>query len=406
MRIIFITSKLNFETSGGSVAELDLKVKTLKKLGHTVAVITAFSSWNKINEPLPYKVIEENIFSGRLLPIQSGVFKILRKYSPQADFFHIDGHLFLYGAGLYKILGGRVPVVAHFNRELICWPDNVSSFLTKEEYKLNSFLVIKREIRWLVERYLGMFLANHIDLFSFANPVLKKVYEEFGLRKESSFTIGDLVDHVQIRAEAGVTEGYFVKNEKTNRIINIFYTGRMVPGKGFDTLLLAFSKIKNKQNLRLILGGNGPEEKDVRQLACELGISQYIKFLGWISKKEVYDYFRQTDIFVLPKCMRLEFNSIALLEAMVFGLPCVVPAGGALAWSAGKSALTYEDENPSDLAEKIEQLAVSPELRKDLSHNCTLRLKDEELIYTKQVQKLNEYLLELSAKSQNNTKGR
>lgn len=395
MRIFFITSKLNFETSGGSVIELDLKVKTLQKLGHAVIVVTAFSNENKMIEPLPYAVIEEGILSKRLLAIQNGVLKILKKYSSQADLFHVDGHLFLYGAGFYKMLGGQVPIVAHFNRELICWPDNISNFLKKEKNKLNPFLSLKKQIRWLVERYLGMFLANRTNLFSFANPVLKKTYEEFGLRKENSFTVGDLVDHGAIRAEAGVSEDFYVKNNKTDGIINIFYTGRMVPGKGFDTLLTAFSKIKNKQNLYLILGGAGPEENALHQLADELGIRQQVKFLGWISKKEVYDYLRKTDIFVLPKCMRLDENSIALLEAMVFGLPCIVPAGGALAWGAGAGALTYEDENPADLAEKIERLAVDPGLRKDLSCNCALRLKDEELTYTKQVQKLNEYLLKL-----------
>src|SRR3989344_7244997 len=118
MRIVFITSKLNFVTSGASVTELDLTIRTLIKLGNEVATVTFFSYQNNIPDLLPYSVIEENVTSRRLLGIQKGIFQLLKKYESQADFFHIEGHLFLYGAGLYRLLGGKVPIAAFFNREL------------------------------------------------------------------------------------------------------------------------------------------------------------------------------------------------------------------------------------------------------------------------------------------------
>src|SRR3989344_7743328 len=115
MRILFITSKLNFKTAGGSIEELDLLMQTLQNLGNDVKTITAFSASNVILEKRTYEVIEEQITSKRLFGIQWQLYKILKKYEHVADIFHIDGHIFLYGAGLYKLLGGKVPVAAYFN---------------------------------------------------------------------------------------------------------------------------------------------------------------------------------------------------------------------------------------------------------------------------------------------------
>src|SRR5579864_8155312 len=106
MRFFFITSKLNFKNAGGSVDEMDLMMRMLQGYGNEVTAVTVFSYNNEIDRQLPYKVIEENIFSRRLLGIQWQAFKILRKYSKEADVFQIDGHLLLYAAGLYRFLGG------------------------------------------------------------------------------------------------------------------------------------------------------------------------------------------------------------------------------------------------------------------------------------------------------------
>ena len=394
MKIFFITSKLNFATSGGSIMDIDLKARALQNLNNEVSIITAWPGENKIPAPLPYNIAEENIPSKRLLTIQWGVFKILKKYSDQADVFHVDGHLFLYGAGLYKMLGGQIPIVAHFNRELACWPANRSIHLKK--YSANYPEKIKRKLRWYLERHIGVPIANHINLLTFANPILQKTYENFGLKKgPENFVVGDFIDHEKIIKKNDVLPDSYIKRNKNTGPLIIFHTSRMVPGKGFDTLLTAFSKIKNKEKFQLVLGGGGPEEADLHQLANNLKIADRVKFLGWVPTKNIYDYFKKADVFVLPKCERLEFNSITLLEAMTFGLPCIVPANGALAWGAGKSAITYQDENCDDLAAKIQLLGDDPNLRAELSKNCFLTLKQEERDYKKGAARLNEKIQRL-----------
>ncbi len=254
MRIFFITSKLNFKNSGGSIEEFDLMIKTLQKLGNEVTVITCFSTGNDYPASLPYKLIEENISASGLIGIQKGIYKILKKYSAQADFFQLDGHFFLYGAGLYRRLGGSVPVSAFFNRELGCWPEDQSSLFSQPAVSI--LKKIKKKVRWILERYVGMPIANGLDLCAFISPMYRGLYENFGLRKRASNLVtGDLIDLKKIMTENGITENSYRQRLKQSGLITLFFSSRMAPGKGFDVLLTGFSKVKNKVKYEIIDNG-------------------------------------------------------------------------------------------------------------------------------------------------------
>ena len=84
-------------------------------------MVTVYSHKNKIDKALPYSVISEQFKTFHQLPVQYFIWQLLKKYSSQADVFHIEGQ-YMYGAGLYRLFGGKIPVVAFYNREFISWP--------------------------------------------------------------------------------------------------------------------------------------------------------------------------------------------------------------------------------------------------------------------------------------------
>lgn len=386
-----MTSKLNFKTAGASVTELDLLARTLIKLGHQVKFVTTFSNANLITHSLPYSLIEENIPSARQLNIQFGIFKILKKYARETDVFFIDGHNFLYGAGFYRRMGGKTPVAAFFNRELVSWPANVSSLFGQP--KDNLFIRGKKKIRWYLEKYLGMPWANAIDIFAFTNPFLREAYKNFGLKKKKSgdFIMGDPFDFRAFMKEHGITEKSYGQRNKTDGKIVLFYSSRMAPGKGFDLLIQSFAKVKNKDNFRLILGGTGPEEQNVYQMVHDLELEPYVELSGWVSREKLYASFKMADIFIQPR-WRMDLTSYSLLEAMAFGIPSILPGGGGLEWDAKNSALYFKDGDIQDLAKKIEQLGQDCELRAKLSRNAFIRLSEDDLNYEKKANELNNAL--------------
>jgi len=96
--------------------------------------------------------------------------------------------------------------------------------------------------------------------------------------------------------------------------------GRLHAQKNYNLLLKSFS-IVNKEfpQTRLVIVGVGPQEDLLKNMAKQLGVEEHVRF---IVGKRAYGYYPIFDIFVQPSDK--EGLSIALLEAMLFGLPCIV----------------------------------------------------------------------------------
>lgn len=364
MRITFITSKLNFETAGGSVADLDLKAKSLLGLGNTVSVITVFGESNKISSPLPYRLIEENIKKRRLMSIQISLFKILKKYEKQTDIYHLEGQ-FVYAAGFYKIFGGKVPVIAFFNRESVAWDLKANRILSR----------LKKKFRFLSEKYIGALIANRIDHFIFTNPLLLKAFADFGLDEKKSSVMPDFVDQRSTREIAGITEKEIINRPWDANRLKIFSSGRLFPEKGFEQIIKAVAKLPDKNGIEVILSGDGPDRNRLMKLAEEKGLGGIISFPGWVSKKELLKNLSRADAYILPK-WRKELTSVLLIEAMTLGTPSIVPEESALTYLAKEAALSFSDEDSTDLSRKITALKNNPALRKKLSLACLKRAEE------------------------------
>lgn len=96
--------------------------------------------------------------------------------------------------------------------------------------------------------------------------------------------------------------------------------GRFVPVKRYDLLLNAFAQLqKHKKGTKLVLVGTGPLEKSLQLQAHALGLENAVLIVGG---QPAYRYYSLFDCFV--QSTDKEGISIALLEAMSFGLPCIV----------------------------------------------------------------------------------
>jgi len=373
MRIIFITSKLNLETAGGSVPDLEIKARFFSSLGHNVTIVTLFSSANKLETVINpnFKIIEENINTKKMYTIQSGVYKILKKYENSTDIFHVEGQ-FLYGVGIYKIFGGKIPNILFFNRELVSWP-NPSEINFKDQSSL--WRTAKRKIRFWLEKYFGTHLGNCHDYSIFTCPQLHDAFHNFGIKKPPFSVISDFVDIEKLKKtstiQARSVEEASIQKEK----FHVLCSGRMIPAKGFDLVINAISQIKNKEKLKVTISGDGPEMNNLKSLASSLNVDKYISFPGWISRQEFLSLMASADFFIQPKWRR-ELTSVILLEAMAFNLPCIVPAGGGTAWVTSGAALNFVDNDPKSLAEKISEIIENPTLRFKLANNCISRLSE------------------------------
>ncbi|MSR71076.1 MAG: glycosyltransferase [Candidatus Taylorbacteria bacterium] len=388
MRFILITSKLNFETAGGSVIDFHLRAKGLIDLGHDVTVITAFSYANKITTPLPYKVQEEMVMSRGLLGIQKHAYLIFKKYEKEADVFYFDGQIFLYGAGFYRLLGGKVPVAGFFNVRLNCWSDTQNNIA-----KVSVAKKIKKRVRLWIEKYIGVPIAHRIDRYMFNTPMLEEIYLNWGFKKEKSLIIEDCINMKEIVLKNMVSIRKIEAHQNNPNKITLFTTGRMIPEKGFDLVVKAFELIKNKERFNVVMSGGGPDIDRIKALVSEKKLDNYFTFPGWVSKEELTKLFKQAHIFIFPKWW-IEYGSALLTEAMAFGLPCIVPLGGALEWLTERKQLYFTPDSYQEMADCIEKLGSDQNLRITFAFNSLLRTNT--LDCTIIVKKLESVLLSLS----------
>lgn len=110
------------------------------------------------------------------------------------------------------------------------------------------------------------------------------------------------------RAELGYTEDDFI----------IGAVGRLASVKSYDHLLRAFSIVR-RPKMKLCLVGDGPERPFLEALAEGLHIQDAVYFAG--ERTDAYRFYQLFDCFALSS--QTEGLSLALLEALAFGLPII-----------------------------------------------------------------------------------
>ena len=169
------------------------------------------------------------------------------------------------------------------------------------------------------------------------------------------------VNGEEIRIEYGLSDKDYL----------IFSSGRMVERKGFRYLVEAMSYILDKfPNTKLIIGGDGPERKNIENMAKKLDISDKVIMPGFIPEEDFPKYMRAADVFVLPSIVDsrgdTEGSATILLEAMACGTPVVGTRVGGIPYAIkdGIGGFLVEERNTKQLAEKIIMLLEDEDLRR------------------------------------------
>lgn len=102
-------------------------------------------------------------------------------------------------------------------------------------------------------------------------------------------------------------------NEKT-----IISAGRLMPWKGFDTLIRALEKLPE---WRLFIAGDGPERERLEKIAREIGVSERVFFLGQLKRRELFSQIYRSHVFALLSSF--ESFSFQVVEAMHIGTPVI-----------------------------------------------------------------------------------
>jgi len=148
--------------------------------------------------------------------------------------------------------------------------------------------------------------------------------------------------------------------------ILLITVGRLVPRKALQDLIRVIGVLKNP-NIKLIVIGDGPERKNLVELAGSLDVSDRVIFSGYIDDEEKYQLLHIADIYVSSS--RHEGFGIVFLEAMALGLPIVCyDSGGQTDFLMdGKTGFLIDCGNREIFIKRIQTLCQDVEQRNKMS---------------------------------------
>jgi glycosyltransferase involved in cell wall biosynthesis len=122
----------------------------------------------------------------------------------------------------------------------------------------------------------------------------------------------------------------------------------------WDFIAMVAEMRRSRPLVRAAIVGGGPLEEELKALAGRLGVEDAIDFLG--VRADVAAVYRLASVFVL--CSRHEGLSVAMIEAMATGLPCVVTDVGDLSDLVrdGRNGYLVPVGDSLHLAERVESL--------------------------------------------------
>jgi glycosyltransferase involved in cell wall biosynthesis len=135
----------------------------------------------------------------------------------------------------------------------------------------------------------------------------------------------------------------------------VTFTGRLLRGKGLETLLEAFQELGAQ--LLIVGSGSGQAlsvEEQVRERVARSDLAGRVIMTGRVENVE--DYLRASDVFAFPSVF--EGLGLSLIEAQACGLPCVASRTGGIVdvIEGGRTGLLVNPGHVTELAAALRAL--------------------------------------------------
>jgi len=374
LNILFVTS--NFPPLEGGIAAFDYHIcKELSGLGHKVLVLSNRVVGDEIiDSQQNFRVKRLN---GRVRPTSGeAIYEMLnltRKEKIETIFFgHFGSTHWLGGVLAKKIFKIPYVILVHgteFNAYFhgFTWADNWASKV-----------VLRNASRVVVN-----------------SRTTKNLVEEHGYSSNRIHVVhpgANLASFEQYYSHQEVREKSQLKHKKV-----LLTVSRLVSRKNHENVLKALPLvIERVPDLIYFVVGKGEEEDRLKGLTKNLGLGEYVKFVGYVEPEDVSFYYKTCDVFIMPSKREgkdYEGFGIVYAEANACGKPVIGGKSGGVedAVIDGVTGLLVDPENIEDISGAIIRLLTDQEYAKRLGENGRRRV-EEELNWTMVGRKIEEIM--------------
>lgn len=199
---------------------------------------------------------------------------------------------------------------------------------------------------------------QQIDYISIPSSFVRRTFLEYGV-SESKI----------IQVPYGVDLSSFKQIPKNDNVFRIVFAGGMCLRKGVHYLLQAFAEL-NLSNSELLLIGSLRDQ--IRPFFKKY--EGKFKWLGRIPQRELYRYYSQGSVFVMPSIE--EGLALVQPQAMACGLPviCTTNTGGEDIIRNGVDGFVIPIRSVEALKEKLVYLYKNPEICRQMGQSAKSRV--------------------------------
>jgi 1,2-diacylglycerol 3-alpha-glucosyltransferase len=225
-------------------------------------------------------------------------------------------------------------------------------------YEDYQYMFIKRKIGKKIVKLYSRKLLNNTQAVIAPTEKVKNLLKQYGVHQEI-YTIPTGIDTKNFSWEMSEEEKKQYKQELGIPLEKkiLLFVGRLAQEKNIQELLRYYKKL-NREDVTLLLVGDGPYRQEIEKEVEELELTDRVYFTGMVPKQQVASYYHLGDIFVCSS--NTETQGLTYAEALASGLPCVCRKDECLTGIIvdGYNGYQYEDEQ--DFCEKISLILDNP----------------------------------------------
>jgi glycosyltransferase involved in cell wall biosynthesis len=228
------------------------------------------------------------------------------------------------------------------------------------------------------ERRMRKFFLDSRQLIAVCNSTKKLILEYLPKARENITVVhnGISLEAFPLLKKTEIEEQRSTLRLKNKKVL--LCVSRLARSKGYEVLLLAFKEIlKVLPETVLLIVGEGPMKGNVEALARELQCGREVRFLGKISRSELYIYYNICDLFVLASQMEafpfvcLEANACkkAVVAGRTGGIPEII--------EDGINGVLVDPYNANEFVKVIINLLQDDARRNAMGRNGRIRVSNE-----------------------------
>jgi glycosyltransferase involved in cell wall biosynthesis len=238
---------------------------------------------------------------------------------------------------------------------------------------------LKHDLQFRLQPFMARLLYPRASaVHANSKRVLDDLLETIKIRipPEKAFATDNPVDATRIKKNCQAPPTHpWLKNKEMPVILSV---GRLAKQKNYPLLIEAFAKLRQHQDARLIILGDGPERRVLEQSIQAFNMQEYVSLPGFASNP--WAEMAHADVFALSS--EEEPFGLVLVEAMACGLPivaaCALGGGPQSVLGEGKYGCLVPAHDPEALAEGLATILSDATRKAELIKIGARRVKSYE----------------------------